>query len=123
LGPNMDISRLPAAPVIAAAGTTQRKTTRVAADTSADTTARVHTVSSPKETGERVIQGELLQRERAGAYQSTRGFLNERGFDQAAAGDRHASRQSRSAISHYLTHARSETTAELTQGRSVNYFV
>lgn len=73
---------------------------------------------------ERVIQGELLQREHS-SYQSTRSFINERSVDHAQPSEHRAdgSYQSRSAVSLYLNNTRPEAIADLTQGQSVNFFV
>jgi len=73
---------------------------------------------------ERVVQGELLQKERT-PYQSTHGFISERNMDQArpAVGSRDTGNQSRAAIFQYLSNTRPEVTSDLTQGKSVNYFV
>lgn len=71
---------------------------------------------------ERVVQGELLQRERL-RYQSTRAFIDERAFDQSLSGHRETVTASRSAISLYLNNTGREVVAGPSQGRSVNYFV
>ena len=73
---------------------------------------------------ERVVQGELLERERS-SYQSTRSFINERSADQAQPGERQTggSYQSRSAVSLYLNNTRPEAITDLTQGQAVNFFV
>ncbi len=70
------------------------------------------------------IQGELLQKERS-AYQSTRRFINERSADQArpAAEERNPTGRSRAAIFQYLNNTRPEAVSDLTQGKSVNFFV
>ena len=78
-----------------------------------------------RESFERVVQGELLQKERT-SYQSTRGFINERNAGQArpAAGQREpGSSQSHAAIFRYLNNTRPEAISDLTQGKSVNFFV
>jgi len=73
---------------------------------------------------ERVVQGELLQRENT-HYQSTRAFIDERAFDQSLSGQREAmtAPRSRAAISLYLNNAGREVAAAPEQGRSINYFV
>jgi hypothetical protein len=73
---------------------------------------------------ERVVQGELLQRENT-RYQSTRAFLDERAFDQSLTGQREVmtAPRSRAAISLYLNNAGREVAATSEQGRSINYFV
>jgi hypothetical protein len=72
----------------------------------------------------RAVQGELLQKERT-PYQSTRGFINERNMAQArpAAGQRDTGVQSRAAIFQYLNNTRPEAVSDLTQGKSINFFV
>ncbi|GMQ88934.1 MAG: hypothetical protein BMS9Abin09_0376 [Gammaproteobacteria bacterium] len=73
---------------------------------------------------QQAIQGELLQKERS-PYQSTRGFINERSAAQArpAAEERTPTGQSRAAIFQYLNNTRPEAVSDLTQGKSVNFFV
>jgi hypothetical protein len=72
----------------------------------------------------RVLQGELLPRERA-PYQSTRAFINERSLDQARPAGQapEIPNRSRSAIARYLNHTHAEPVSEMTQGRSLNLFV
>lgn len=120
----MDISRLPLAPLVRPASAAYKSATQTA---SAEVIEPVESSRSTANRGdrfERVVQGELLQRER-NAYQSTRAFINERALDHAAPSERQDSggRQSRSAISLYLNNTRPETVADLAQGRSVNFFV
>jgi hypothetical protein len=77
-----------------------------------------------RESFERVVQGELLQKERT-PYQSTRGFINERnvGHARPAVGQHDTRHQSRAAIFQYLNNTRPEAISDLTQGKSVNFFV
>ena len=120
----MDISRLPLTPLARPASPAFKGSQQ------ARPVAVVESIESPRNTSrtggrsERVVQGELLEHERT-PFQSTRGFINERTFDQATASERQAGdgRQSRSAVSLYLNNTRPETLADLTQGRSVNFFV
>jgi len=70
----------------------------------------------------RVVQGELLQRER-NVYQSTQGYINERGQDAGRNAVTGSDYQSRSAISRYVSHTRPESPGDLTQGRAINFFV
>ncbi len=82
--------------------------------------------SRPRAAGrcERVVQGELLERQRA-QYQSTQAFLVERSLERAQSADRQPASlyQTRPAIARYLNHSRLESVPELTRGRSVNLVV
>ena len=120
----MDISRLPIAP-LARPATSPFKNTRQAA--SAEPVApveRLNPQTRARESVERVVQGELLQRERA-PYQSTRAFINQRTLDQTRPADHQAAPPglARSAISRYMNNTRPESLSELTGGKAVNFFV
>jgi hypothetical protein len=120
----MDISRLPVTPPARTANFT---TTPPLASRNVEAIESVRPAASNRrseEVFERVVQGELLEHKR-NAYQSTQGFINERSADQARPGERQAggSYSSRSAVSLYLNNTRPEAAADLTQGRSVNFFV
>lgn len=121
----MEISRLPVAPPSGPSPALTRKATRPAfvevAEPVAAPQARQHSREPLLRT---VLQGELLQRER-NTSQSTRGFINERKLNQAQSVGHPASspEQSRPAIASYLNNTRPEAVADLTQGRSVNFFV
>ncbi len=121
----MDISRLPAAGH--ASGGIYRAPARTASiATAAPAGGRGPAAVAPASERERVVQGELLQRER-GAYQSTRAYIDERGLEFAQAGDAagHSRIASggRAALARYLNHAQVESLSDRLQGRSVNYFV
>ena len=117
----MDISRLPVTPLLRPASAAV-KTTRQPA--SAEAVEPPHPRQAGRGSSVRVVQGELLHREHT-PYQSTRAFIDERKLDQA----QHAGRQdeplkqARAAVSRYLNNTRPEVAAELSQGRSVNFFV
>lgn len=117
----MDVSRLLAAPLARPANTTYKNSARVTSAEGVDSPAAPHRAARGVE---RVVQGELLQRERT-FYQSTRAYLNERDFENPLPSERQAGigRQGRTAIVHYLNNTRPEAIAELTQGQTVNYFV
>jgi len=120
----MDISRLPVTPLLRPASVPV-KTTRQPA--SAEAVERVESLNprhADRGVSERVIQGELLHREHR-SYQSTRAFIDERSLDQAQPAGRQVEsfNQARTAISGYLNNTRPEAAAELSQGRSVNFFV
>jgi hypothetical protein len=118
----MEISRLPLTSAGRPASTTYTGTTR-AAETEAVAAVSSRPRARSSEQVERVVQGELLQRERT-FYQSTRAFINERDFDQALSdsGRANVAPRSRAAISLYLNNARPEAVASLAQGQSINYF-
>jgi hypothetical protein len=80
-----------------------------------------------REPAERVVQGELLQRQRA-AYSSTREFLDSRLYDGTAAAD--ADRRARAnpgqsgrALGAYLSHTREFIQPDVNRGKQVDYFV
>lgn len=121
----MDITRLPSAPY----------TRPVTASTNHSARAGTASVVEPvgaangsdqvvNERPARVVQGELLDRQRD-SYQSTRAFVNERNLDQSRPADQSgvSSLKSRTALFQYASNVRPESLSDLTQGRSVNYFV
>jgi len=120
----MDISRLPLTPVTRPASPTFKRPQPARAIAVVESAGA--TRNRPRGGGryERVLQGELLRRERL-PYQSTHAFINERAFGQANPADRQAGDgyQSRPAVTRYLGNTRPETLSDLTQGRSVNFFV
>ena len=73
---------------------------------------------------ERVVHGELLNR-RSFSQTSTQSFLTERNLNQALPADaeRLGNKVSPHAVSRYANHIQSESIAELTQGKAVDYFV
>ena len=120
----MDISRLPVTPFGRPANLTS---TPSVASRNVEAIESVRPAAGNRRTEdvfERVVPGELLEHERK-TYQSTQGFINERNADQAQPSERQAggSYMSRSAVSLYLNNTRPEVAADLTQGRSVNFFV
>jgi len=121
----MDITRLPFAPYA------RPVTTPVNASPHATPGGAVESVSAAgdgarlgRERPARVVQGELLDRQRD-TYQSTRAFVNERRLDQSRPADQPgvSTLQSRSALFQYANNIRPESIADLTQGRSVNFFI
>jgi len=117
----MDISRLPA-PLSRAVSTAYKP---VASSATVETVASSRRAPRSDEGFARVVQGELLARERT-PHQSTRSFINERLFEQAAGSESRSDRGQQprpAAISQYLNHTRAETHTDLTQGRAVNFFV
>ena len=120
----MDISRIPATPLLRPASAPVRTTPQPASDEAA---GRVESLN-PRQAGGgfsgRVVQGELLHREHA-SYQSTRAFIDERSLDQAQPAGLQAESftQARAAISRYLNNTRPEAGSEIGQGSAVNFFV
>lgn len=120
----MDISRLPVTSIGRSANPGNIPS---AASRNIEAVGSVRPVAANRRTDEvpeRIVQGELLQRERS-SYQSTRSFINERSADQTQPSERRpgGGYQSRSAVSLYLHNTRPEAAADLTQGQSVNLFV
>ncbi len=120
----MDISRLSSAPAGRPAGSAYSATAR---STTVDATApsAAHQRARSKPQVERVVQGELLQREPA-RYQSTRAFIDERGLEYSQstrAANPAETAHNRAAIALYLNNARPDAVAESARGRAVNYFV
>ena len=82
-----------------------------------------------REPIERVVQGEVLQRQRT-LYGSTQDYLNSRQFDSSyiadpnLRGQAYTSRNSsHSAVGAYLGHTRESIQPDLNRGRQVDYFV
>jgi hypothetical protein len=117
----MEIGRSPLASGGRPAGTAYTGTARAAViEDTAPAQPRARARSS--EPSGRVLQGELLQRERS-RYQSTLAYINERAFDHALAGDSRAATapRTRTAISLYQNNAGHNAVAS--RGRSINYSV
>ena len=119
----MDISRIPATPLLRPASAPVRTTRQPASDEA----GRVESLN-PRRAGGGfsgpVVQGELLHREHA-SYQSTRAFIDERSLDQAQPAGLQAESftQARAAISRYLNNTRPEAGSETGHGGTVNFFV
>jgi len=120
----MDIVRLPVAPP-RPAGSSARQVQQPHAVQGCGrpgvSGARAHAPGAP----ERIVQGELLEREGTTRYQSTRAFIVERSVEGAQPAERQPVTlyQTRPAIACYLNHSRSESVPELTRGRSVDLVV
>ena len=119
----MDISRIPATPLLRPASAPVRTTRQPASDEA----GRVESLN-PRPAGGGfsgpVVQGELLHREHA-SYQSTRAFIDKRSLDQAQPAGLQAESftQARAAISRYLNNTPPEAGSEIGQGSAVNFFV
>ena len=118
----MDISRLPLAPLARPATSTYSNARQ--AGSAGGAVPVEPSRPRPKASVERVVQGELLHKERT-PYQSTRAYIDERTMDRTHPADhKDAVRvQSRSAISQYLNNTRPETVSELARGKAVNFYV
>jgi len=121
----MDITRLPSAPYARPVIPSLNTGTRVNVTNAVEPGGVVSEGrSSANERPARIVQGELLDRQRDN-YQSTRAFVDERHLDQSrpAGQSGPSALQSRSAILQYANNTRPESVADFTQGRSVNFFV
>ncbi|MEN8763611.1 MAG: hypothetical protein ABF290_14385 [Thiogranum sp.] len=121
----MDISRLPVTPLQRSASAPVKTTRQTASAEAVQSVEPRKPRQAGRGSSERVIQGELLHREHT-PYQSTRAFIDERKLDQAQPAGRQqveSFNQARAAISRYLNNTRPDDGAELSQGRSVNFFV
>ena len=120
----MDIVTLPVGPRGRPASASARHTRQ---PNPADEAPRAHSAGPASQSAagfERVVQGELLERQ-AARYQSTRAFLAERSMERAQPADRQpaSGSQARPAILSYLSHSRTSSVAELPQGGSVDLLV
>ncbi len=120
----MDIARLPAAPYARPATPNVSPVHRVAGESVEAARATANGSGASRERSARVVQGELLGRQRD-TYQSTRAFVNERNIDRSRDAGEPAisSYQARSALYQYANNIRTESIADQTRGRSVNFFV
>lgn len=83
-----------------------------------------------RDSVERVVQGEVLQRQRT-TYSSTQDYLNSRLFDGTYAADdsavdaqpRSNTGQSGNAVGAYLSHTRELIQPDVNRGRQVDYFI
>lgn len=79
---------------------------------------------------EKVVQGEVLQRQRAAQYSSTRDYLNSRLFDAAAftadttdSGSNADPGTSGRAVGAYLSNTRELIQPDVNRGKQVDYFI
>ena len=79
----MDISRLPVTPLLRPASAAIRTSRQSASVEAVERLESQNARQAGRGPFERVVQGELLQRTHAAAYQSTRAFIDERSLDQA----------------------------------------
>ncbi len=83
-----------------------------------------------REPAERVVQGEVLQRQRT-VYSATQDYLESRLFDGAYAADEDAANpqaranpgQSQRAVGAYLSHTQDFIRPDINRGRQVDYFI
>ncbi len=90
--------------------------------------AEVEPTPSPRPDRERVVQGEVLQRQQT-AYSATRDYLNSRVYDGSYANDdsgasrRPAGNTSAQAVGAYLSHTRELIQPDSGRGKQVDYFI
>ncbi|MFA7387749.1 MAG: hypothetical protein WCZ87_08830 [Thiohalobacteraceae bacterium] len=94
-----------------------------------DLVAEADATPPVREPVERVVQGEVLQRQRT-LYGSTQDYLNSRQFDSNSVADPNPGDRaytgrssSHSAVGAYLGHTRESIQPGLNRGRQVDYFV
>ena len=119
----MDISRLPVTPLLWSASAPTRTPRQPAPVQAGERLGEGVGRQSDRGTVERVLQGELLQREST-AYQSTRAFIDERNLElaQPVGWQNGSFNRSATAISRYLNNTGPDAAAGFSQGRSVNFF-
>ncbi len=119
----MDITRLPVTPLGHPASASAKNTRQPVTVDAVARPAGAGAHGRSREPLERVVQGELLHRQRA-SYQSTRSFIDERSLDRALpAGQEASPQQSRLALTRYLGNLGTGPVSEPSRGRSVNFFV
>lgn len=123
----MDIARLPSAGYAASAYPVPGNRTR---ERVLELVSEVDAVPRVREPVERIVQGEVLQRQRT-AYSSTHDYLNSRLFDGAYVSDEDAAAaearsnpgQAQRAAGAYLSHTRELIQPDINRGRQVDYFI
>ncbi|HEY9198575.1 MAG TPA: hypothetical protein VIR60_04345 [Gammaproteobacteria bacterium] len=122
----MDIARLPSAGYAASAyPVPSRNRERVL-----ELVAEVDAVPRVREPVERIVQGEVLQRQRT-AYSPTQDYLNSRLLDGAYISDEDtAAAEARTNPGHaqraagaYLSHTRELIQPDINRGKQVDYFI
>lgn len=121
----MDIARLPSAGYATSAyPVPSRSRERVL-----DLVREVEAPAPARDPVERVVQGEVLQRQRS-VYSSTQDYLGSRLFDGSYASDEDAAAETRAnagesqrALGAYLSHTREFIQPDVNRGRQVDYFV
>lgn len=119
----MDIARLPIANYYASGYPTSpgAKTRR---EPVLELVTEVEPTQRARDSVEKVVQGEVLQRERATRYSATHDYLHSRSFDGDYSGGRrpdigHANR----ALGAYQSHTREQIQPNANRGRGVDYFI
>lgn len=121
----MDIARLPSAGYATSAyPVPSRSRERVL-----DLVREVEAPAPAREPAERVVQGEVLQRQRT-VYSSTRDYLDSRLFDGSYATDEDSASEARAnpgqsqrALGAYLSHTQDFIQPDINRGRQVDYFI
>lgn len=122
----MEISRLPSAAYSASAyPVPSRNRERVL-----ELVSEVDAIPPAREPVERIVQGEVLQRQRT-AYGPTQDYLNSRLFDGAYVSDEERAEaqaranpgQAQRAAGAYLSHTREFIQPDINRGKQVDYFI
>lgn len=121
----MDIARLPSAGYATHAYPVPgRSRERVL-----DLVREVEAPAPVREPAERVVQGEVLQRQRT-VYSSTRDYLDSRLFDGSYATDEDSTAEARAnpgqsqrALGAYLSHTQDFIQPDVNRGKQVDYFI
>lgn len=94
-----------------------------------DLVREVEAPAPAREPVERVVQGEVLQRQRT-VYSSTRDYLDSRLFDGSYATDEDSASEARAnpgqsqrALGAYLSHTQDFIQPDINRGRQVDYFI
>lgn len=124
----MDISRLPSSglypsnyPVPASS--------RGARERAMELVSEVVSIRPVRESAEKVVQGEILQRQRTAQYSSTRDYLNSRLFDGATFDDmpdsnsRANSGAAGRVVGAYLSNTHDLIQPDVNRGQQVDYFI
>lgn len=97
-----------------------------ARERAADLVSEIDSARPAPETVERVVQGEVLQRQRTD-YSATQDYLKGRLFESAQGADSsaqyNASNRPSSVVGAYLSHTRELIQPGIGRGRQVDYFV
>jgi hypothetical protein len=124
----MDISRLPSSGLYPSSYPVPSGN-RGARERALELVSEVATIRPVRELAEKVVQGEVLQRQRATQYSSTRDYLVSRLFDGAAfedmpdSGSRANPGTAGRVVGAYLSNTRELIQPDVNRGKQVDYFV
>lgn len=124
----MDISRLPSSGLYPSSYPVPAGN-RGARERTLELVSEVATIRPVRESAEKVVQGEVLQRQRATQYSSTRDYLDSRLFDGAAfedmpdSGSRANPGAAGRVVGAYLSNTRELIQPDVNRGKQVDYFI